>query len=319
MDVEANTPDAEESAMRDLGQQADAVEGRPVEQAAAEAPQAAPPEDAVPESPKPEAEVQQQPPESPEPEVTPEQQLGRDIKTGQFTKRDRPETDYSRAQKEQERKDRSWQALQAEKEQFRQYASQWEEQQRMAQLEATRQQYQPLKKEGLTAQEYAEGARRFEQEGDWENAYKARNVAAELQQAEYQRTEQMRGVEAEYQWRKGMEEVAKAYPKIWDPNDPIVPHLTRIISENPWLYYVPQGFQRAAEVAHMLTQIGAMKEKDDEIIALKAQLEKYNRKGQPAKGGYATPRTTDKDFDEMDLNEMEEHLKHLTSEADSWR
>src|SRR4029077_6363873 len=136
-----------------------------------------------------------------------------------------------------------------------------------------------------------EGARRFEQEGDYENAYKARNVAAELQQAEYQRTEQMRNVEAEYSWRKGMEEVTRVFPDIWNPDHPIVPHLNRIISENPWLYYIPQGFQRAAEVAHMLWKQESLKEKDDEIVALKAQLEKYNRKGQPAKGGYAAPRT----------------------------
>ena len=48
----------------------------------------------------------EQPPESPEPQPTAEQQLGRDIKTGQFTKREKPETDYSRAQKEEARKDR---------------------------------------------------------------------------------------------------------------------------------------------------------------------------------------------------------------------
>jgi transposase len=62
-----------------------------------------------------------------------------------------------------------------------------------------------------------------------------------------------------------------------------------------------------------------LKEKDDEIIRLKAELEKTHRKGQPARGGYAAPRTGDKDFDEMTLDEQEAHLRHMTAEADSWR
>ena len=166
-------------------------------------------------------------------------------------------------------------------------------------MKHARQSYQPLKKEGLTAQEYAEGARRFEAEGDFENAYKAHQVALQLAQQEQQRAAQMQGVEHEYAWRKGMEEVTKVYPDIWDPNAPIVGHLERIIAQNPWIYYVPQGFQRAAEVAHMLTERDQMKEMQDEIVALKAELEKHQRKGQPAKGGYASPRTTDKDFDDI--------------------
>jgi hypothetical protein len=320
MDVESNTPDAEESAMRELGQQADSNEGRPTEQPAAETPQTAP---EPPESPQPEAEPEvQQPPESPETEPIAAEQRPRDPVTGKFQKpatAGKPETDYTRAQKEQERKDRSWQALQAEKEQFRQYASQWEEQQRMAQLESTRQQYQPLKKDGLTAQEYYEGAQRFEQEGDHENALKAYKVASEMGRTEQQRYAQMQEMEAEYQWRLGMQEVGKVFPDIWNPNHPIVPHLERIISENPWIYRVPQGFQRAAEVAHMLTQMDSIKQLQDENESLRAQLEKYNHKGQPAKGGYAAPRTSDKEFDDMNLDEMKAHLEHVTAEADSWR
>jgi hypothetical protein len=318
METETLTsPDVEEAAMRELGVETDAAAGREPE-----APQDAGLERSVdpdtapqPDAPAPESPEPTQP-EVHEPQRDHPQQRPRDPVTGKFEK---PDTDYSRAQKEQARKDRSWQALQAEKEQFRMAQTQWEEQQRMAQLEATRQNYQPLKKEGLTAQEYAEGARRFEAEGDFENAYKAHQVALQLQQAEHQRGEQMRGVEAEYSWRKGMEEVSKAYPGIWNPNDPIVPHLERIIAQNPWIYYVPQGFQRAAEVAHMLTQMGTLKEQQDENIKLRAELEKYQRKGQPARGGYAAPRTREKDFDEMGLDEQEAHLKHLTAEADSWR
>lgn len=315
MDTDTLTVDAEEQAMRDLGRETDAEQGREPAESAAETPEPQAPEP----TPEPQPEVEQ-PPEAPVQEIAKAdtervRERQRD-EAGKFVK---PETDYSKAVKEEERKDRSWRALQAEKEQFRTAQTQWEEQQRMAQLEATRQQYQPLKKEGLTAQEYYQGAQRFEQEGDHENALKAYKVASEMAQAEQQRYGQMQEVEAEYQWRLGMQQAGQAFPEIWNPDSPISAHLQRIIGQNPWIYRVPQGFQRAAEVANMLTHEGLLKEKEDEIIVLKAELEKYRRKGQPAKGGYAAPRTGEKDFDEMGLDEMEAHLKGLTAEADNYR
>jgi hypothetical protein len=229
----------------------------------------------------------------------------RDPVTGKFQK---PDTEYSRAQKEQERKDRSWQRLQAEKEQFRQQTAQWEEQQRMAQLEQTRRQYQPLKKDGLTAQEYADGAAVFEREGDYENAYKARRVAEEMFQQEQGRAQRMQ-----------MQQIAQVEPKAFDPSTPIGGHLERIIAQNDWLYRIPNGLIRAAEVADMLTKMGSISELQDENEQLRAELEKHRRKGQPARGGYATPRLSEKEFDEMNVDEMEAHLKGITSEADNYR
>jgi hypothetical protein len=319
METDSLTPDAEETAMRDMGAAIDQNEGRVPDapEMSQETPDARPVDPDLapqPDAPTPEAPEQ---PDVPEPQRDSPNQVPRDPRTGKFQQR--PDTEYSRAQKEAERKERSWQALQAEKEQFRRMTSQWEEQQRMAQLEQTRKTYQPLRRDGLTAKEYYDGAQVFEKEGDYENAYKAHRVAQEMFQQEQGRTQQMQGVEAEYQWRKGMETAVRMEPKIADPNSPIAQHLERIIQQNPWIYHIPNGFLRAAEVADMLTKMSDLKEKDDEIVSLKAQLEKHQRKSQPSKGGYASPRYGEKDFEDMDLPEMESHLRHLTADADNYR
>ena len=321
METESLTVDTEEAALRELGHQTDAAERRPVEESSAETPEARAPGEAQEpaETQPPDVGGPEQQPESSETETRQAEQLQqrpRDPVTGKFAK---PDTDYSRAQKEQQRRDRSWQALQAEKEQFRMMQTQWEEQQRMAQLETTRRQYQPLKRDGLTAQEYYKGAVTFEREGDYENAYKAHRVAQEMFQAEQGRTQQMQGVEAEYQWRVGMQEAMKVEPAIGDPNSPIAQHLERIIAQNPWIYYIPQGFQRAAEVADMLTKMGSLSELQDENEKLRADLERFQRKSQPARGGFASPRMGDKDFDEMSLDEQESELRRMTQEADNYR
>lgn len=314
--------DTEGETLRELGIETDRNEGRPQEPSA-ETPESRASGEATP----PQAEAETQPAETDGSEQQPvsseteskQQQQPRDPVTQRFVKQDKPETEYSRAQKEQARKDRSWQALQAEKEQFRRLQGQWEENQRMQQLEATRQAYQPLKRDGLTAKEYYDGAMVFERDGDYENAYKAHRVAQEMFQAEQARSGQMRAVEAEYQWRVGMQEAYKAIPEIADPSSPIAQHLERIIQENPWIYYIPQGFQRATEVAHMLTQMASLSELQDENEQLRADLEKFQRRSQPGRGGAVSLRLGEKDFDEMNLDEQEAHLRQMTAEADNYR
>src|SRR5580765_796809 len=154
MDTDTLTPDAEEVSMRELGIETDAAQGRePVEAAPPQDAQATPETEPSPDLPPPPPERDGTEPETPEPQRDHPQQRPRDPVTGKFEK---PDTEYSKAQKEEIRKQRTWQNIQAEKEQIRQEKAQWEEHVRMQQLEAARQQYQPLKKEGLTAQEYAE-------------------------------------------------------------------------------------------------------------------------------------------------------------------
>jgi hypothetical protein len=318
METESITaPDVEESAMRELGIQTDQAQGREVEASQQETPPARP--EPVEEAPEAEVPTAEETPDTEEIAAKQEQEQTPRDKNGQFQKRERTDTDYSRAVKEKARQDRSWSALQAEKEQFRQQQAQWEEQQRLAQLQAQTQQYQPLKKDGLTAQQYYDGAKVFERDGDYENAVKAYKVASEMGRAEQQQYQQFEQANKEYQWRQQMQEVGKAAPQIWDTNDPMHQTLARIIEQNPGIYNLPNGFKLAAEAAYYVTRESHMKELEDEIVSLKAELEKGRRKGQPARGGYASPRTGEKDFDDLSLDEMESHLKSLTAEADNYR
>ena len=193
--------DTEEQGLRDLARQTDRNEDRPVESSTSASKQ---PEIARPVEAKP---TDRGPSDVEEPEIkTDSSDLASDIKkrerdeqTGQFkaqteakTAPEKPETEYSRAQKEQERKDRSWQALEAQKAEFRAQQAQWQEQARVAQLQAAAAQNQPIKKDGLTAAEYYEGYKRFKQAGDYENAAAALEVALELNNAEQGRMAQQR-------------------------------------------------------------------------------------------------------------------------------
>src|SRR5215471_4274081 len=82
-------------------------------------------------------------------------QQQRDPVTQRFVKGQEqpPEGDLSRQQKEEQRKDRSWQALDAEKHQFRQQKQEFEDRVRMGQLDRARQ-APPVQKDGLDAKGY---------------------------------------------------------------------------------------------------------------------------------------------------------------------
>jgi hypothetical protein len=69
----------------------------------------------------------------------------------------------------------------------------------------------------------------------------------------------------------------------------------------------------------MLTKMASLSELQDENEQLRANLEKFQRKSQPARGGFASPRLGEKEFDEMTLDEQEAELRRMTQEADNYR
>jgi hypothetical protein len=109
MDTETLTADAEESAMRELGVETDAAAGREPEAPSAETTESRAPvqeTEQTQETQPPDVGDTEPKPDSSETETRGQQQpqqRPRDPATGKFQ---RPDTEYSRAQKEQERKDR---------------------------------------------------------------------------------------------------------------------------------------------------------------------------------------------------------------------
>lgn len=351
MEIESLTLDPEEQALRDLGRDTDLSEDRPLPQGE---------RDTQPETRAPGKETQTQPetrptatgedeipPVSSEIDTKPEdlahKKSIKDEKTGQFQKQEQlqpekgekaiPDTPATRAQKEQERKDRSWQRLEQEKAEFRREQQLATEQARMAQLQHARAQT-PVQKDGLDARGYWEGAQMFqkqgaqlERQGDFENAtiaYRSEAAALrttmELHQQETAKQAQREQAQAEYAWRSDMENVARQNPDLMTPGNPVGQMIEQIIAQNPYLYYIPHGFMRAAEIAHLLVERASMSELQDETEKLRAELEKRAVKSQPLGGG--SPRGAGgvtKSFDEMSLDEQEHELEHQTKLADQYR
>lgn len=328
--------DAEEAALRELGHQTDLAEGRPVESEGAKTPeQPAPPAEA-PQPPPQRPEVT--PPDSepeptpPEPEPPPQKPAAQERdERGRFKEAPPPQapppkqpqkSPYAVArekeQKEQIRKERSWKEIVAEKDRLRAEQAKWQEERRMEQLQRESQ-VPPLQKEGIDLQGYQKAYVDFRQRGDFENALRSLETVLELEQMGNQQIQQRQEAQYELAWRKDMEVTLKNVVDLNDPNSQLAIETDRIINEHPYLFYIPQGFQKAVEIATLLLAAGSDSELREENERLRAQLEEYQHSSQPARGGPGKPpRGQPTRQEDMTLDEEEAHLRDLTRREDSF-
>jgi hypothetical protein len=337
--------DAEEQQLRDLGRETDLAEGRgeqpPVsatpkagERAPAEAkpPQSQPPATGEPEkkpvSSETEPSGEQKPPQQ---QKTPP----RDLKTGQFQRQEAPagengkETPESRAQREQQRRDESWRALNEQKEAFRREQAQWNEQVRISQLQQQRT-APPIEKDGLNIKGYWDGYQLFKRNAisafrnqdfeaavdHYDKSLRSLEAVFELNQQEQMRQAQRDHAQAEYAWRMDMEAAGRQNPDLFNPDNPLAQKVDSLVQQHPWLYYIPHGFLRAVEVAQMLSQQDSLSELQDENEQLRAQLEQALGNSQPLPGGAQRPPKGKKSLDEMSMEEADAAMAELTRQAD---
>jgi len=345
MTTEETEQDRQEAeALREASHQRDIEEGRPLDHqqkqpAGAEQEEVAQPQgEAEIPGEQPQSRPQPQQPVSPEPEPEPQQQppqarqrdgRGRYTSAAQTPSGGAPGTqeqppsgqsEYDRArereQKAEERKTRSWQALEEQKNAFRQQQAQWEHNLRMQQLEA---QNQPVnfQQDGIDAAGYFKASADFKKDGDYENAMRAFEVGIQLQNANAQETANRQEAVYELAWRKDMESAFAQIPDLQNPETPIWQEVDRIVNQHPYLFYIPQGFHKAVEIAILLLTAGADSGLREENEQLRAEIESRNGGSQPLGSGrpskpQGTPRQED-----MSPEEEESYIRGLTSDADA--
>lgn len=348
--MEPPVVDAEEEALRDLGRETDIAEGRPLPKSeAAHKPEspAAPAEEPA-EKPQPTAEKQpvssESEPEKPPPVVEGRErdELGRfkaqeqvngeeptiEVKkTLSGEKVEKSRSKYAEARerdaKEQARQERSWTALQREKEEFRAQQAKWEEQRRVEQLQ-TQVQQRPLEKGGIDIQGYQRAYQDFRRQAqqsdspeDWRNSLHSLETVLELEAQGRQESERRQQAQYELAWRTDMDAGIAKNPDLQDPNSALYQEVDRIVQQEPYLFYIPGGFNKAVEIATLLLAAGSDSELRDENEKLRAQLEQYQRSSQPARGGPGKPPQGPRSQEEMSEAEEESFLRDLTYREDS--
>lgn len=341
--MEPYVVDAEEDAMRELGRQTDLEEGRVDASEGAKPPETPAPPAEEPGKPQPTPEIKPDSSE-PEPEKPPkvEAERKRD-EEGRFAKEtppqqengevapppppEKPKSSYAEAKereaKEAARRERSWTALQQEKEQLRAEQAKWEEQRRMDELQ-TQVRERPLQKDGIDIQGYQKAYQDFRQQAlrsdspeDWRNSLHSLETVLELEQMGRQESERRQQAQYELNWRRDMDAAIAKNPDLQNPDTPFYQEVDRIVKQEPYLFYVPGGFNKAMELATVLLAAGSDSELREENEKLRAQLEQFQHSSQPARGGPGKPPRGPQRQEEMTLEEEDAYLRELTSREDA--
>jgi hypothetical protein len=347
--MEPEVVDAEEQALRDLAVETDRAEGRPVQSEGAKQPEPPAPPARVPETPQ---VPEKQTPDSSEPEPEPplpdiaakeRDEKGRfkaeappeaqpPVDNGQKASVEtegRPLSKFAQAKereaKEEARRERSWTALQQEKERLRAEQAQWEEQRRREELEA-QVKTRPLVKDGIDLQGYQKAyqdfraqAMRSDSPEDWRNSLHSLETVLELEQTARAEQERVQYAQYELSWRKDMEAAISQNADLQNPDSPFYQEVDRIVKAEPYLFYIPGGFNKAVELATILLAAGSESELRDELERKNARIEELERSSQPARGGPGKPPKGQKSEDDMTIEELEAHYAELSRRADAMR
>jgi hypothetical protein len=200
--------------------------------------------------------------------------------------------EYEKIKKEQERKDRSWQKLNEEKE-------------ALAKLKATtRANETRVSDDQFSAEEYESYAQRLFDEGDGEGAKKAMTRAREIRQKAF--------VE---QFNQTVNEAIEEDPELADRESDIAKAVQSLLTD-PSFGGVPRGFKNAVRLAKAEKMVGSIPGLKAEIDKLNKEIQRQNGLLEVGGGNKAHKRTTEKKFEEMNLEEAGEYLRRKSREAD---
>ncbi len=250
---------------------------------------------------------------------------------------EKEESAYRKAVKEQQRKEKTWQQIEAEKASVRAEEARIEQEKASIEAEKARNFLQSMPRarhNGFTADEYANASRSFTQEaikaykdgdtdkGDasYRNAQSAAHLAQQLSAQEQQFYQQHVAQEQQkvldHDFTSSLQEAIEENPDAGQAGTPLANETQELLKNFPWIYYVPGGGRYVVEIAQMRLAMRDVQALRDENAALKEELGKRDKASQPLRGGPTTPGKT-RGFDEMNLEEKEAYLEHASEMADA--
>jgi hypothetical protein len=224
-------------------------------------------------------------------------------------------TKYAR---ERERRDRSWKALQQEKEAFHRERDAFQ-QERSQFLSHSRQVSQPAEHKdelGYTASEYERAAEQFHRDGDAQRAALAAQRAHRVRENDAQVLGQSRQREFLDGWHGHVQELLEARPELKDETHGLSKAVQALLRDEPLFSHLPDGFRRAVELADLRLQAGSVPSLKTEVEKLRKEIDRLNGDRQPGSSG-PTSQPRAKAFDQLSPAEQDVELRRIAAEADS--
>jgi hypothetical protein len=213
---------------------------------------------------------------------------------------------FEKARKEEERKARSWQALEAEK-----------TAQRPAQDRGPRfssQQYQ------LAANNFTQRGNQLMEEGDLEGMREQFRLAGQAGQAArqaYQGEFQAAQGQFDQRWQQTAAYIVSQHPELSDPATPEAQAMGKVLETAPLLAHVADGFEWARRLVYAERDAARFSGVSEENKQLKSEVARLNKLTSPQSGRTTSAHSVNPKFDNMSLDEQRAHLLAQAELADA--
>lgn len=221
----------------------------------------------------------------------------------------------SRWTKNRERKEKTWEEINAEKAAIKaEKEALMREKEQIQKAKITQDVYRD--EHGATAKDYREAAKALREKGNAEMADAAEKLAANIEAKESQLKQQKVMEELAASWKKNYESLSEKHPELKNQESPLYKETVAVLNEFKLLAQNPDGLRYAVKAAEVNLQAKEFDGTKAEYAKLKAEYEKLQKKLTIAGGAPTAPIAEKKSFDQMSLKEQEAHLEKAAFEHD---
>ena len=229
-------------------------------------------------------------------------------------KKTEPKDKSSKFAQEQNRKAKTWEqinaekeALKAEREAVRREREEWSKQREQSKTAETN---SFRDEKGYTAEDYEAAAKEFDADGDSQLAKAARAKADGVRKAATERQQKAQQEKFAKAWSDSYARLSEKETWLKDQNSPEYKRTVELLQKVPMLTSMPDGLVHAVELMKLQDTASKAQSIEAENKALKEQLNKLQQKtaiGKSVPAGQP-PKAEEKDFSKLSLKEQREAL-----------
>lgn len=236
-------------------------------------------------------------------------------------KEEKPKDQKSKFAQEQQRKAKSWEqinaekeAIKAEREAVKRERDEWSKQLEQS-TAAENNSFRDDK--GYTAEDYEAAAKEFDADGDTQLAKAARAKADGVRKAAGAKQQQVQQERFNKSWAENYGRLSEKEVWLKDQSSPEYKRTVELLQRVPFLTAMPDGLVHAVELMKLQDTAGRSQSLESENKALKEQLSKLQQKtaiGKSVPAGQL--KTEEKDFSRLSLKEQRDALMRAAREFD---
>ena len=236
-------------------------------------------------------------------------------------KKAEPKEKSSKFAQEQNRKAKTWEqinaekeALKAEREAVRREREEWSKQREQSKTAETN---SFRDEKGYTAEDYEAAAKEFDADGDSQLAKAARAKADGVRKAATERQQKAQQEKFAKAWSDSYARLSEKETWLKDQNSPEYKRTVELLQKVPMLTSMPDGLVHAVELMKLQDTASKAQSIEAENKALKEQLNKLQQKtaiGKSVPAGQL--KAEEKDFSKLSLKEQREALLRAAREFD---